>query len=150
MSPSTALIAVLCCAVPSALFAGLWMMLCASNGEALQQSAVGLAIICITFLVAYRAFESCAIRIDDEGIQQIKLVSGARFFAKQKLLWSDVLEVAVQNHVFRLTGRTFDVAVQLMVFSNQGRVVNFVNSRLPEKFGRIKQGGKCVFDKEGK
>ena len=131
-SPSKALIVVLCCTAPLALFAGIWMMLATRNdGETIQQFALGLAIVCITFVVAHRAFESCTVRLDDAGVEQIKFMSGTDFFVKKRLRWSDIVGVSVAGNAYRLKGVAFEIPVRLMVFGDPGSVVARIKSRLP-------------------
>jgi hypothetical protein len=131
-SPSKALIAVLCCAAPIPVFAAIWIMLDAgSRADSIARLALGLGILLVTALVAHRAFESCSIKLDDAGVEQIKVMSSRRFFVKRRLAWNEVTVAIVQDKTYLLKGAGFEVPIHLIVFSDPVSVVSFVKRHLP-------------------
>lgn len=133
-SPSKVLIIVLCCAVPLAFAVAAWIAFSKPEGEdGMQRIALGLGIAFVTVLVAFWAFESCAVSLDDVGVEHIRLMAEKRLFVKQRLLWKDVEQVTMDQNAFVLRGAGLEIRVHLMVFSEPQSVVTYMRAQLPPR-----------------
>lgn len=132
ISPSKTLIVVLCCAVPLAFLVAIWIVFGRQDDEdVVQRIALALGIALVTVFVAIRAFDSCAVLLDDKGIEYVRLMADKWLFVRQRLQWKDVVQVSMEGDAFVLRGAGLEIPVRPMVFREPRDVVAYMKARLP-------------------
>jgi len=101
------------------------------SGDGVQRLALALGIVFVTALVAFQAFEACAVLLDDDGVECVRLIAGKQFFVRERLQWKDVERVSTDQNAFVLSGAGLEIRIRPMVFSEPQRVVAYIQARQP-------------------
>lgn len=81
--------------------------------------------------MAVMGFEDMFTTIDRNGIGQLRIFRGGRFWVRSFLAWDSVKTVSMKKLLFLLEGDGLKVRVSLAFFSNMDEVIEFIEARLP-------------------
>lgn len=78
-----------------------------------------------------RAVQSFSTRLDDTGVEQLKIFSGGRFLIRSRLSWDEVVSVSSHGMATVLRGKDVCIRVDYAVFWHPDDVSMFMLKRLP-------------------
>lgn len=88
-----------------------------------------LMIFVIRFLIT--VIEDFFVVMDQQGVEQLRVVHGRRFFVKKRLAWGNVDTVTQRNLLYRLGGSDFEVRLNISSFNDGNEFLEFLEAHLP-------------------
>ncbi|HEY4294236.1 MAG TPA: hypothetical protein VGM71_14525 [Luteibacter sp.] len=82
--------------------------------------------------MAKHMFESHSIKLDEQGVEQIIVLSGRRFMARRQLKWCEIDDVCRVGLAYHMKGNGGEVCVNMAVFWHWEKVSAYVLAGLPD------------------
>lgn len=118
------------------MWMGTSIVMDALNQDAAPGLIAGCALLLLGLGFMWPAVEGLSLRIDEEGIQQRRVVWRRRYFLKRRLAWRDMKAMSQKGYVFDLIGDDFEVRLNLAYFNDMDTVIKFINDNLPSSCRR--------------
>lgn len=123
------------------LTGGLWLLIGGNaSGIGAVSHILGGALTAASLAWAVRVLESGSVRMNTQGLEQLKVLDRREFFVRRRMAWEDVLKASTFLSTCKFECSDFYIRVDSSYFAENEEVAFFANRHLPEGvFGETKE-----------
>jgi hypothetical protein len=123
------------------LTGGLWLLIDGNaSGFGAALHILGGVLAAASLAWAVRVLESGSVRLDTQGLEQLKVLDQREFFVRRRMAWEDVLKASTFLATCKFECSDFYIRVDASYFAENEEVAFFANRHLPEGvFGETKE-----------
>lgn len=123
------------------LTGGLWLLIDGNaSGFGAVSHILGGTLMAASIAWGIRVLESGSVRLDTQGLEQLKVLDRRNFFVRRRIAWGDVLKASTFWATCRFECSDFYIRVDASYFEENEEVAQFANRHLPEGiFGGMKE-----------